>query len=375
MKYPRYEYMQAGVPTVKSKSFFTPDEFVLPKFDYPISPIENLKRSAKRDKPLWVPISSTDFQSVQPNDCILPTEKTKGLTVAADFGRFAKENWTFRDWFNTDWTFVISAGGPMLTPGTQLLDDITRWEDVVKFPDLSEWDFDTYADNYMKNVYDPNKALTLDIGLGCTERLVSIMGGYTDTMLALATEPEACLAFFERFIDHEIEQFDRLMEYYPITMLTYHDDWGNEKDTFFSPKMLEALLFAPTKRFISHVKAQDVAFEFHSCGNITRFVPYFIELGVDFMQSQRRAVNFPEVKAQYDDKIGFGGGIEGLDFGTPTPPREELLQLVRDTVDKMAPKGGFYGGLFITDPELLWLATNELYAYSREFYDRERGEA
>jgi hypothetical protein len=370
VNYPRYKYLEPGVPTVKVQSFFPPGEFSLPKFDYPITPAENLKRSANRDKPRWVPNPTLDFQYIQPNNCIAATEKTKGLIVGLDFTRLSEpENWTFRDWFGADWTFVVSAGGPMLTPGTQVLDDITRWETGLKFPDLTEWDFETAAVDYMKNSYDPAKALCADIGLGCTERLVSVMGGYTDALVALATEPEAITDFFNAFVDHEIEQFDKLYAQYPLNMLTYHDDWGNEKDTFFSPKMLEELILEPTRRFISHVKSKGVAFEFHSCGNITRFVPYFIDIGVDFMQSQRRVVDFPRVKAQYDDKIGFSG-IEGLDFGAPTPPKDKLLSLVRNSVDLLASKGGYYASIPVGDPELNWLATNELYAYSREFYDK-----
>ncbi|MDR2665712.1 MAG: hypothetical protein LBC21_05480 [Oscillospiraceae bacterium] len=374
MKYPRYGYLDPGVDTVEAQSFFSPEKFKLPKFERPISAVENLKRAARHDRPRWMPLSVTDIQSVAPNDCILPTEKTAGLTVAADFTRFAKEDWTFRDWFLTDWTFVVSAGGPMLTPGAQVLDDVTKWESVVEFPNLDDWDFDTYASNYMKNVYDPQKALNIDIGLGCTERFVSLMGGYTDAMMAFATEPGACRAFFERFIDHEIEQFDRLLEYYPITMLTYHDDWGNEKDTFFSPKMLEDMLAEPTKRFIRHVKSRDIVFEFHSCGNITRFIPYFIDFGVDFLQIQRRVVDYPAVKEQYGGKIGFCGGIEGLDFSSAPPEKDEIIKLVRNTADVLGAGGGYYGGPFFADPEALWTAACEWYAYSREMYDRERGE-
>jgi hypothetical protein len=365
--------MQPGVPTVREKMLFG-GEISLPVFDYPISAAENLIRAAHRDNPYWVPNGLTDFQSILPNEAILPmSEEAAGQIVCADFKRRSAVNWTFTDWFSTNWTFVVQVGGPMLTPGTRVVDDVTQWENAVKFPDLAQWDFDTYAAHFMKNEYNPKKVLTLDLGLGCTERFVSIMGGYTEAMVAFAEEPEACAAFFERFVDHEIELFDRLLTYYPLSMVTYHDDWGNEKDTFFSERMLEKMIYAPTKRLIDHIKSKDVIFELHSCGNIKRFIPYMIDMGVDFMQIQRRVIDFPAVKVRYGDKIGFCGGIEGLDFGAAPPSKEALIGMLRHTVDVLGKGGGLYMGLFLNDPELIWAAAGELYAYSREFYDRERG--
>jgi hypothetical protein len=32
-----------------------------------------------------------------------------------------------------------------------------------------------------------------------------------------------------------------------------HDDWGHERDTFFSEKMMEELVYEPTKRIVQHV--------------------------------------------------------------------------------------------------------------------------
>ena len=369
MKYPRYDFGDPAAPTVTNKTAF--GEMTLPKFDYPITPVENFRRSALRQKPMWAPFPSLDFQTLNPNDMILPTKATEGLCINMDFTHPHTEDYNFTDWFHTDWTYVHSAGGPMLTPGFVLCEDITEWEKAVKFPKLSDWDWDTFRDDFMKNKYDPGKALSVDIGLGCSERLVSILGGYTETMLAFATEPDACKDFFEAFIDHEIELFDKLIENYPITLLTYHDDWSNEKDAFFSPAMLEYMLWEPTKRFVDHVKSRGLIFQFHICGNMTRFLPYFARLGVDLLHIQRRVVDFIMVKEKYGDKLGFAAGIEGFEMGAPPPPKDELVRMIRNTVDLFGSKGGFYLFSFLNDPELAWNAATELYAYSREFYDNE----
>jgi len=367
MNLPRYDYLQVGAPTKKVKMRHSNSEISLPEFDRPVSIVENFKRVAQRDKPYWVPNPLTDIQYFSPTDHI--------SAVLAVMG--CKEDTRFQDWFGADWTFVVSAGGPMLTPEIQIMDDVTQWEKKVKFPDINKWDFKTKADDFVKNTYDPEKALCMDIGLGCTERLVSVMGGYTDSMLALAMEPEACADFFQAFTDWQIAHFDKLFEHYPyISMLTYHDDWGNEKDTFFSPAMLENMVLPQTKRFFDHVKSKGIAIEFHNCGNISRFLPQIAnELSPEFMQIQRRVLDFPAIKLQYGDKLGFCGGIEGFNVNSDDPPKDELIEMVRNTVDALGKGGGLYIGLGmggLKTPEALWYATNELYAYSSEMYAKER---
>ncbi len=58
-----------------------------------------------------------------------------------DLSRDTSVSCTYDDWFGCNWTWVPSAGGPMLTPGTQRLDDITKWEKEIKFPELSDFDW------------------------------------------------------------------------------------------------------------------------------------------------------------------------------------------------------------------------------------------
>jgi len=343
----------------------TGKEVVLPKFDRPVTAAENFKRAAQRDKPYWVPNPITDMQSHHPTDHISEFRHVMGSTVDK----------RFVDWFGADWTYVVSAGGPMLTPGITVMDDITLWQKSVKFPDLENWDFETEAGDFMSNTYDPEKALCMDIGIGCTERMVSLMGGYTESMLALAEEPEACQDFFEAFIDFEIAHFDKLRAFYPMDMLTYHDDWGNEKDTFFSPAMFENLILPPTKRFFDYVKSKGVEIEFHNCGNINRFLPYIADLGPAFLQIQRRVIDFPAVKESYGNCFGFCGYIEGLEMGADDPPKEKLVQMVSHTVDVLGKGGGLYMNMWLKNPESIWYAYNELYAYSSELYAKERNAA
>ncbi len=366
MNYPRPSHLQPGIKTEKAKMLFSHIEMDIPKLDYPITPLENFHRVANRDNPLWVPNSLTDFQNLMFQDLGI------GEQIGADFSRNATEDYDFTDWFGVPLTWCISAGGATNTPNTHLLEDITEWEKVVKFPILSNWDWQTKADAFMKNDYDPSKVLQIDLHNGVIQRLIAVLGGYTEGMFALSLEPEAVRDFFERLADHMIELVDLLCSLYPVGLMTIHDDWGTEKDTFFSPKMMEEMVFPPTKRIINHIRSKGVHFMLHSCGNITRFIPYMIDMGAEFLQIQRRAVDIPAVKEKYGDKIGFNTPLEGFAPGV-NYTKDEIIRIVHNTVDLYGHSGGYFANLFGSDPETVWTAITELYAYSREYYDKEQG--
>ncbi|MCL2366434.1 MAG: hypothetical protein FWC75_05225 [Oscillospiraceae bacterium] len=369
MKYARPKYRDPSVETQTVRMAYGPNTVTAPKFNTPITPRENFRRSIERKDPLWMPNALTDKFTLGSNDVAL--HEVRGMQIHSDFLRKPTEDYAYKDWFNTDWTWVCSAGGGMLTPGTKLLDDITQWEKRIVFPDFSEWGFEEKAAQYMKEVHDPNKALSYDMGRGLTERLVSILGGYEDSMEALVVEPEAVLDFFNAYADFMIKFFDKVNALYPLDIVTIHDDWGTERDTFFSEKVMEDLVFEPTKRVLDHIKSKDVFIEWHTCGNVTRFFPYMYALNCDIAQVQRRAVDMPKMKEKYGDRIGFCCAPEGLDITKPIVP-EEYIEAIKKTVDIYAPGGGSYILMFNPDEELVWNACAEAYYRSMELYDNVR---
>lgn len=245
MKYPRPPYLADGISVTEYSSPFMPGKMKVPCPDYPISIKENFKRAYTRNNPMWVPNSMTDFVSTM----------VANLTGAGEADWSATEAYDWQDWFGVQWTFVPVAGGPMLKPGTQYLDDITQWKERVKWPNLDDYDIKGLCEKFMAEKYDPNKVLHVNIGQGCTERLVAILGGYVDAMVSFVEEPEAVKEFLEAFVDFTIKVFDTLCRYLPIDMITYHDDWGTERDTFFSCEMMEDIVYPPTKRLFDHIKS------------------------------------------------------------------------------------------------------------------------
>jgi len=367
MKYPRPAYLEPGFPTFSMNSAFGNIPLTLPKFDTPITPRENFIRAARRDNPMWVPNHLTDTQEFQHNE--LGTHKPGKFQGGPDFRRASKEPYTFLDPFGNSWSWVVSAQGAMLTPGTKILDDITDWEKVLKWPVHDEWTYKEVAAKFMAEEYDPTKALHINIFQGCTEMLVAFLGGYGEGMLAMAEEPEAVSDLFAFFSDRMIAFYDLMKQLYPIDIVTYHDDWGTQRATFFSPKMMEELVYEPTKKIVDHVKADGVIFQLHTCGCIDNFLPYICQLGIDYIQIQRSAVDIPRMKELYGDKVGFMTTVEdhipGLQY-----TEEQIVGMVQKSVELYGKDGGFYPWIFETEARALWTLSSEMYCYSREYYEK-----
>ncbi len=353
MKYVRLPYMAPGAEYEYVGTTITPIN--VPVFDYPISPRENFQRVLKHDHPLWVPTSVTDF------NCLLGGDLTGLPDIRFDFTD--RCDWT--DLFGCVWEWIPSAGGSMLKPNQPpVLDDITEWEKKIVWPDLNEARIKACCEKTMSRpTYHSEKLNLYDIGQGCTERLVAVLGGYTEAMLALAMEPEACREFMCALSRFHCEMLDKIHKYLPTDMVMYHDDWGTERDSFFSEKMMDEIVYEPNEIFFKHVKERGIAMLFHTCGCIRRFLPHMVTLGADFLQLQARANDMKAYKEQYGDKLGFDLPMIG-------ESSEAIVAYVKQGVEDLGKDGGMFSMVFGGDEKILWDGIQELYCCSREYYEK-----
>jgi len=245
-----------------------------------------------------------------------------------------------------------------------VLNDITEWEKKIVWPDLSRSRIKACCEHYMSEpYYHYEKMNYYDIGQGCTERLVAVLGGYGEAMLALAEEPEACREFMAELSRFNCKMFDTISEFFPADLVMYHDDWGTERETFFGEKMMDEIVYEPNEILFSHVKNTNTAIIFHTCGCIARFVPYAISLGADFLQLQVRANDVKAYKEQYGDKVGFDV------YTIHQAPGDDPAGYIQNDVNIYAKGGGMLCTIFGGDEKTLWEGMQELYCYSREYYE------
>jgi hypothetical protein len=362
--YSRPVYRQEGIPFEETFSWLSSAPVTIPMPDYPVTPFENFKLAVEHKTPYWMPNSSVDFVALQ--------SQALAGTAMRHPPWCSKEKEIFTDEWGCIWEYVPEAGGAITQPGSKpVLTDITQWEKQVKFPDYASMDFKTRADSFHKN-FNTNKVLNINLRQGCTERLVSLTGGYGEAMTMMAEEPEACRDYYLAFGEWYRGFVDHILKFYPETALfSYQDDWGTERDTFFSEAMMEEQVLEPTRKLVEHVHNKGIYFMLHSCGCVGRFLKYMIDMKVDLLQLQRRANDMPAMKAEFGDKIGFNVMLEGYSYA-PTATVEEFEAAIRQTVDRYGRRGGVYMTVGGGPDERSWRGIFELYCYSREYYDRER---
>ena len=93
------------------------------------------------------------------------------------------------DWFGVHWFWKEGEPAPMPTK-PYILEDICDWREVVKFPNLDEFDWKHAAEVDRIPTFDrENNVLYQMIHNGLVERLQNLMG-FEDALCALLTDPD-----------------------------------------------------------------------------------------------------------------------------------------------------------------------------------------
>jgi uroporphyrinogen-III decarboxylase len=122
-------------------------------------------------------------------------------------------------------------------------------------------------------------------------------------------------------------------------------DFGTQTSAFCSVKTFNSLYFPYYKQVCDWVHAHTPWKVFkHSCGAVSKFLPSFIEAGIDILnpvQCSATGMEPEELKAKFGDQLVFwGGGVDTqhvLPFGSPEEVREQVLR----RCEIFAPGGGF----------------------------------
>ncbi len=273
----------------------------------------------------YVPNFFLDFNCVKPP---LVNERPEGAEGGAD-------------WFGVEWIYVPEAGAPMVKPGTQVLDDVTRWRDVVRFPDLDKLDWETMAAADTAKWDRENKLSLIMLINGPFERTHALMG-FVDASIAMLEEPEEYQALVDAIADYKIELVKRFAKYYRPDIMNMHDDFGASDRMLMSPETWRRFFKEPTRRIIQAVHDNGMLYQHHSCGYIAPIFEDLVEIGIDAIDPLQIANPLRELKDRYQHCVTFAGGYDNVNvFDRVGVTEEEVRREVRRTMDLLAPGGSF----------------------------------
>ncbi len=218
--------------------------------------------------------------------------------------------------FGIDWEYVPEAMGSMVRPGKPFIEDANEIKDKVVWPDIDAWDWEGSA-KINEAYLNTDKLVYCMFFNGWYERLISFMD-FEGAVVAMIDDDQqdAVKAFFDQLSDLYCRILEKYFTYYPqIDIMCMHDDWGAQKDTFFSPDTAEEMIVPYMKRCTDFIRSKGKFSDLHSCGQNFKQVPNIIKAGWDSWCPQ--AMNDTEkIYELYGDQLLIGVLPEKYDIKT-----------------------------------------------------------
>jgi hypothetical protein len=297
----------------------------VPIYNYPVSPKEAVIATYKR-KPIWQ-LTGSEQGFFTPK--VYPDNVARAFVF--DANHMTPDQGGGKDMFGIEWEYVPQAGGSMVRPGKPFLSDANEWHDKVVWPDIDSWDWEGEAKKNEGYLSKDNFNMCSMLN-GWFERLISFMD-FEGAIMAMFDEDQkdAVKAFFDKLTDLYIRLYDKMMVYFPeIDGFNIHDDWGSQKETFFSPAVAEEMLVPYMRRLTDHLHAKGKFCDFHCCGQNLKQVPNMIKAGWDSWSGQPMN-DTAKAYELYGDQIIIG--VLAPTFA-PDATEAELRSAARDYADK-----------------------------------------
>lgn len=277
MAIPKFSEAELKVVRTAPDFFGGPDA---PIYDFPVSPREAyLALYAK--KPVWQ-IVGLGTEQVTFTPGVNPDNVARAFVFDGTTVPGVSNTAGGKDMFGIDWEFIPQVGGSMVRPGKPFLEDANEWYDKLVWPDIDSWDWEGSAKanaGYLTNEMC-NYCMIMN---GWYERLISFMD-FEGAIMAMIDEDQkqAVKDLFSKLSDLYIRLIDKYLEYFPqIDGFCMHDDWGSQKETFFSPSTAAEMLVPYMRHVTDHIHSKGKFADLHSCGQLLKQVPNIIAAGWD----------------------------------------------------------------------------------------------
>ena len=344
--------------TEESPGFF-PGAPTVPVYSFPVTRKEAVIALYNRE-PIWQ-ITGTAMEQK-----ILQPKGNPDASARGGPGRAAEEGQNF-DMFGVEWEYVPIVGASMVRPGKPMLADANEWYDKLVWPDVNTWDLAGPAAEINKDVTKDASYICF-LACGWFERLISLMD-FEAALVAMIDEDQtdAVKALFFKLSELWIKVIEKYFELYPqIDVICIHDDWGSQRETFFSPAIVSDIIVPAMRMVTDYVHSKGKFCDLHSCGLLHKQIPNMIAAGWDSWSPQLVINDCKLLHDLYGDKIIIGAFHP--EFDPATTSEEDQRAIARQYADTFCdPKKpsmlNFYNGM-----RLERAFREELYIRSRENY-------
>lgn len=315
---------------------------------------ENYLLAAKGEKPQWIP------SFVEESNVFMP-----------DFWNETDPN-TGTYFCNIKW--VQNDVGKMPDEKWRAMEDIHRWNEIIKFPDCSKLNWEEMSSRF-KSASDPEK---VDIAMLNTSGIFLIpinMMGWVDGLCAIYEEPEELEALVSALTDFFIELVGYFGKYIHPDIIFTGDDVASATGPFISLKIWETMYKPYFRKIIDAIHDIGALAEFHCCGNCQFLISEFLDIGVDICQLPEPNESLMADKEKYGKRLVITGGWDRHGPGCmPGASEKTVRESVRKAIDTYGKDGALIfwdGGICGTSEDsknkMKWVL-DELKVYGSTIY-------
>ena len=331
-----------------------------PLYSFPVTPKEAFIAMYNR-KPVWQ-ITGVEQTLFCPK--INPDNVARAFVF--DGSGMPQSEGGGKDMFGIEWEYIAQVGGSMVRPGRPFLANTNEWYEKVMWPDIDAWDWEGNA-KINEKYLDTNSFNVCWLMNGWYERLISFMD-FEGAIVAMIDDEQmdAVKALFGRLSDLYIKIIDKYLTYFPqIDGFCIHDDWGSQKETFFSPVTAKEMIVPYMRRVNDFIHSKGKFSDLHSCGQLYKQIPNIIDAGWDSWGGQLMN-DTHKIYDEYGDKIIIGVAPDVFDPEKTTA--EEQREMARKYAARFCNPDkpsmfNIYGS-----PALTNAYREELYIQSRKNY-------
>jgi hypothetical protein len=261
-----------------------------------------------------------------------------------DRGGFKPDGSGF-DVFGVEYTTAAEADGAAIPlPGRYILDDITKWRDVIKAPNISHLDWENIVKKDTEFRDPENNPLLLVTNNGYFQAIMKFMG-FENGLCALYEEPEECIALLNYLADYYIEIQKQYTRYGGLLGINLTDDTATALNPFISMDMYRKILKPVYKRHTDLAHDDGLFITQHNCGRCEDQIEDWLDLGISGWDPAQPVNDLLGIKKKYGRKMAIIGGWDSTGPAAwPTSTDEELREELDKYVARLAPGGGFCFG-------------------------------
>ena len=241
----------------------------------------------------------------------------------------------------------MSATGHYFDAVGMPLAEITSPAELDRFDDLFQrWDYsavydeniEEYAARAKKQYEATDRAV---VALWRLHYLQSgqLMRGYEQFFVDLMVDKPMAHALLRKLHDVYLDRVDRFLaamgDCVDIIFLT--DDLGTQQSGLISPDLYEEMIYPYARELLDRIKRSGKKIVMHSCGAVSAFIPYLIDMGVDALnpvQVAASGMNPADLVREYGKDIAFwGGGCDtqhALNAADPEDVRADVHRRLRE---------------------------------------------